>query len=216
MNKLKGEQEIRKEKSEKHLKRLGAEYLSTLPYVEAEAEVTLRSPEEIGNRILCLMCASGAAEGINKKEILQLVENQKFFRYFTTNELKFLNKKGTTQAEKNKFMWQAECILILLWILKKYDIYDPVIEVNVVDMCKVLPKFNSKMDDFTCNLQARDKNEVIDLLDLIYRSHWVTRQNALDGITKIGKLNADVVLEWHYALNWVTSDDDWDDITTDT
>ncbi|MCP3684116.1 MAG: DUF4272 domain-containing protein, partial [bacterium] len=59
----------------------------------------------------------------------------------------------------------------------------------------------------------------LNLSDFLYRAHWATRQNNIDGKLCYGNLSPEVVQEWHYAINWLTCYDgskSWDDITTDT
>ena len=53
--------------------------------------------------------------------------------------------------------------------------------------------------------------------DRIYRYHWAVRDARIRGESVDG-LDAGVVVERHYALNWLIGylDQAWDDITTDT
>jgi hypothetical protein len=82
-----------------------------------------------------------------------------------------------------------------------------------------IPPFGSNTSKFIKSIELRKKKEIVDLSDFLYRAHWATRQDGMDGPVKIGKLNPDVVQEWHYAINWLTrysNYEDWDEITTDT
>jgi len=52
---------------------------------------------------------------------------------------------------------------------------------------------------------------------LIYRIHWAVVEAQLHKQPMPAGLNADVVYERHYALNWLTYyGDDWDNVSTDT
>jgi hypothetical protein len=81
------------------------------------------------------------------------------------------------------------------------------------------PNFEEPPWAFIQKLQMRNKSEVLDASDLIYRLHWATRNAELTGkpSSKAG-LHSGVVQEWHHSINWVTSYEglDWDDVTTDT
>ena len=55
------------------------------------------------------------------------------------------------------------------------------------------------------------------MLDLYYRYSWACRENKIDSITRIGKLNPDVVIERRRGLEWLISKEtDWFNISLDT
>ena len=77
---------------------------------------------------------------------------------------------------------------------------------------------NRKVSKFIENAKLRDREEIFDQADLIYRYHWAVRNNDLKGIEIPGNLDRSVIMERHYALNWSIDSDktDWDDIVTHT
>jgi hypothetical protein len=50
----------------------------------------------------------------------------------------------------------------------------------------------------------------------VYDNHWMVRDAELYGKEAPKGINPDIIQERHYALNWLTYDVDWDDVTTDT
>ena len=92
----------------------------------------------------------------------------------------------------------------------------PIDEVNIADIVERLPKLMSSTKDFIESAAIRTTAEILDQSDLIYRLHWATRQAELNNDIEL-ELNPSIVVERHYAINWVTYyGDNWDDITTDT
>ncbi|MEW6350880.1 MAG: DUF4272 domain-containing protein [Thermodesulfobacteriota bacterium] len=55
------------------------------------------------------------------------------------------------------------------------------------------------------NLTLRSKSEILDASDLIYRLHWATRQAQVHGDPTPPGVHAEVVEEWHHAVNWLTN-----------
>ena len=53
---------------------------------------------------------------------------------------------------------------------------------------------------------------------VIYRYHWATTSARIKKLKAPAKLDGGVVMERHYALNWLIKymDQDWDNISTDT
>jgi hypothetical protein len=62
----------------------------------------------------------------------------------------------------------------------------------------------------------RPVSEILDMADLIYRLHWASRDAYLNKKDPPAKLNEGIIEERHYAINWITCLEEWDDITTDT
>jgi hypothetical protein len=214
-----GEQERRKSKSQNLLKKLGSDFLPSLPIIESEEETNVRASRQVGSRILCLVCVAAAADGLERKKIVSWLKKESLFFELTQQEKTFLEKTGITDKERIKFSWLSECIWLLLWAAKKVDRNLPTEQCIVNEILEKIPAFGSSTSEFMNSIELRNKADILDMSDFLFRAHWATRQNGVDGKTKIGKLNPDVVQEWHHAINWLTCCDDvdnWDKITTDT
>jgi hypothetical protein len=61
-------------------------------------------------------------------------------------------------------------------------------------------------------------DQILDQADLIYRYHWAVVDARVKGKQPPAGLDPGIVYERHYALNWLIrySDQEWDDISTDT
>ena len=71
---------------------------------------------------------------------------------------------------------------------------------------------------FIAGARLRPTGEILDVLDLHYRLHWVVRQAGVDNQGPPAGLEVGVVRERHFALNWLVGygDADWDDVETPT
>ncbi len=213
------EQEKRKSKSQNLLKILGSYFLPSLPVIESEDETSIRTTTEIGARIICLVCVAAAADGMNKEDLISWLKQEALYSALSSNEIKFLEMNESSKNEITHFSWQSECIWLLLWATKKVERNLPTEQCDTPKILEVIPEFGSSTLNFMNSLNPRPKSEILDMSDLLYRAHWATRQAGLNEQLNIGKLNPDVVMEWHLAVNWLTcyeEIEDWDEITTDT
>ena len=73
-------------------------------------------------------------------------------------------------------------------------------------------------DRFVAEANLRPTAELLDAADLLYRYHWAVRDAKFRGSAPLPTLNPDVVVEWHYALNWLIGYNqlEWDEMSTDT
>lgn len=206
--------EDRKERSEALLKERGIPVLASLPCLESEEQTVLRDLEEVGKRIICLFCFAGAASDPEDSIFIEYLKENEFWRYLTREEADYLsNPVGHRQAQINA-TWRTEALYLLLWAVKVVpELSFPVEESRPRDFIERLPQPEDSPWPFIRSLELRPISEILDASDLIYRLHWATRQYRDKAI-----VNADVVQEWHHAVNWLTnySDEDWDSVATDT
>ena len=198
---------------------MGSVFLPSLPVIETEQETRLRTPEEVGARILCLIAVAAASDGVERKEIIDWLESEPLIRKLSGRESAFLNKSEIDEHERIQFSWQSECAWLLLWASNKVSRDLPVEECDIQEILANIPDFGSSTSSFVESIMLRPKEKIVDLSDFLYRAHWATRQNSTDGSVAIGKLHPGVVQEWHYAINWLTfysNYEDWDEVTTDT
>ena len=73
-------------------------------------------------------------------------------------------------------------------------------------------------EQFISSAKLRTPSEILDQADLIYRYHWAVVDARVNGKEPPAKLDPSVVMERHYALNWLIGymNQEWDDVSTDT
>ncbi len=67
-----------------------------------------------------------------------------------------------------------------------------------------------------CKARLRSDDQIVSAADLAYCLHWAIRQSELEGKRPPGKVPPYVVVERRRALEWLLSDEDWDDVPLDT
>jgi hypothetical protein len=211
--------ESRKKSSEKKLKMLKAEFLESLPLIEDSDEVNIRSSEEIYKRIFCLISVAALVGGIEKKKLVDWLNNEQLYGSLSPEEKELFEKTEITKRDKIKFSWRAESAWCLLQVAGIVPLQDPIKECNIQEMLSYFPDFGTDTKSFLVKMRIINKEQILDFSDFLYRAHWTTRQNSIDNKTRVGNLCPGVVSEWHLAVNWVTNYDDgaeWDNVGTDT
>ena len=209
----------RKLKTETYLKSFKIPVLDTLPRIEEEHEVKLRSAAEIAKRVLILVYLNVAADKRKaQKDIIAFLKKEELWNDVSETEKELFQKENLTSNDKVEISWRTESVSLLLWAIKKIDALNlPVLPASIPDLVKHFPKFLTSPADFINAATIRPVNEILDMSDLMYRLHWATRSSQLTGTKTNVQLNPSIVYERHYAINWVTYyADNWDDVTTDT
>ena len=106
---------------------------------------------------------------------------------------------------------------VLLWslgVIKELPYPD-----NICDAGKVAElALESNSVQFLKTCKLRPVSEILDALDFTYRLHWAARNARIKNEPEPANLNQGVLMERHYALNWLTrfQDADWDKVDTPT
>jgi len=214
---FKSEQDARKSKSIKILKKYEIPYIEHLPVIEAEKTITLRTKEEICDRAICLALVAAYAEGLEKSILEKKIIEFKVKDKFSPDEMKLFETQNLDHATKAKFTWRYESLWVLLWSLGYVEKMDMPTEICDVKF-SVETIVNRGRDKFIQEAKLRSKKEILDQADLIFRIHWATTEARLKNTPMPGKLDNGIVYERHYSLNWLIKymDEEWDDISTDT
>lgn len=207
----------RKKRIEKKLKALDVPLNVHLPRTESEAEMTVRTKEEIIDRIIPLTIVAAKALEAPPEKMDEFIDRFNARPFFTEEEQAFIAKEGLEPQDQTKFSWRLEAILPLLWSVNLVsdldvpgDICDPEFVFN-----RVLQHTKQELLD---QAELQPISAIADQIDFIYRAHWAVRDAQINEMEPPAALNADVVMERHHALNWLVHylDQEWDDVTTDT
>ena len=182
-------------------------------------ESQIRTPEEVTKRVVILLGIFQAATGRKKEDVINILKKNNLWEAISETERNFLLKPSDeSKFEAMQFGWRSESAFILLWALKIVEKEEiPVDETNldlIVDFLKD-NEYYKKID--IENAHLRDSNEIFHLLETINIIHKELRDAAIHNKEPPNNYHPSIIYEWHYALNWlVRSNEDWDDITTDT
>jgi hypothetical protein len=207
----------RKNRSELVLKKQNVPINDFLPGIELEADSKRRTADEISYRCLALLIVAVKGEGVEQPQVNELVKEYGLDSYFTPKEKEFLNQKKPTEHQRVQFTWRYEAAWTLLWALGYVEKLErPTSICDVPKAVTVLKEGNTQK--FISDSKLRPLSQILDEADLIYRYHWATRDARLKGQSAPSGLEPGVIVERHYALNWLIGyqDQEWDDISTDT
>ncbi|MCE2593366.1 DUF4272 domain-containing protein [Motilimonas cestriensis] len=189
-----------------------------LPPIPCEQELLLRSEDAIYHRAMALFVVALRAEYLATGEPIQIETlKEKIpdgFRDLSPAEIVFLNGEPS-EEEVIQFAWRYEGVALLLWVLGLLPELDfPNSICDVPNVAKIA--FNC--DALKKDIKLKPINEVLDCLDLHYRLHWLCRQAALDEKPLPFEVDSGVIVERHYALNWLIGFEgsNWDDVDTPT
>ena len=219
----------RKERSIAVLEEKGIPYFPHLRAAVTEAEAKLRSPEEIARRLfamfgVCAYCETrGAGESWEEtqkylKKINAILGGQ-LDDALSPEEKAFLAVKEPEENGLARFGWRYECCYVLMWAL---GFLDELVFPDQICDASVLGKIIWRADSlagFLKKAKPRSKDEILDTADLILRYDWACVDARVKGQESPAGLNGEVVVEWHYAFNWLigaNGNAGWDDIQTHT
>lgn len=186
-------------------------------------EVELRPAGEVLARALGLICVATQGESMGKGDgslLTKLRErNPAGIAALTPREQAFMLAEAPDNQTTVAMGWRYEAVNILAWALS-IDGIEPGPADRIVDAGTLtLAMLKSAQDkDLSARVSLRPAAEILDALDLAWRQHWIVRQARQNGTEPVG-LDGGVVMERHFALNWLTGFHNppgtlWDDTDT--
>jgi hypothetical protein len=198
------------------IKKMGLPTLESLPVVEDDAAVKLRTPQEVAKRCIATVICAAKGESNDQELVDNVIKDYAAQTYFSPQEKQFI---GIAKPEKQQlldFCWRYECAHVFLWALGlREDLVGPNEICNVSEDVKLLKKKGGK--DLVANAKLRSAAEILEMNDLYYRLHWAAIQLRIKD-EKSDKVDEEIIRERHRALNWLIHylNQEWDDVTTDT
>lgn len=211
--------EQRKKQIEKYLKSLNIPFIDHLPLIEEESEVKIRDAKEIAERILILVYLAYVSEVPDEREtVIDFLKTKLLWDKVSPDEKDLFQKEDLTDQETANISWRSEAVWLLLWTINKVNKLElPTGQIEICEIVSRLPKFLTDTKEFIDTAIVRPTTEILDVSDLIYRLHWATRNANLNNQPMPANLDLSIIMERHYAINWVTYyADEWDEISTDT
>lgn len=195
----------RKENSEQLLSKFNIVRTDDLPPIEEEHAVTLRTPEEVAERILILTYLNCVANDPSlQQEVMIFLIREKLWDKATEGERALFHRTPLTEKDLSVILWRAESIWALLWVINKVERLDlPDTEVNLHEIFARLPGFLQSTRYYINTATMRTTGEILDQLDFIFRLNWALRQTPQKG-SRASTFNPGVVYERYFSLSWVT------------
>lgn len=215
--KISEEASDRKSRSEALLKDRNVPINQHLPYIEDANEALNRAKEEVALRAMALLIVAAKAEGLEQEVVDKLIENYDLSSVLSPNERSFVEDPSPSQFDRTQFIWRYEGAWVLLWALSYVEDLAPPTSICDVPVAVTFLTERSR-EQFIADAKLRPISDLLDANDLIYRYHWAVVDARVNGLEIPSEIDSSVVLERHYALNWLIGymDQEWDDVSTDT
>lgn len=213
----------RKARSMAALEQRQVKTVDHLPVLEDSQEAQLRSPVDVAERAVCLMAVALKAEVFNEGDVVEwhpvledIIATFSLAEVLSPAERDFAYDMAPDRNTAVQFIWRYESLTALLWALGHIDSLDyPSGICDVPSVVGIIKELGPHGLRFDANL--RPIGEILDQADFLYRMHWAVRQAQLDG-TSVPGVEAGVVVERRYALNWLLANrnEAWDDVSMHT
>lgn len=213
----------RKQRSEATIRALGVPINDHLPLIESEADSTRREVTDVAERAFALMAVAVKGEGHSvespeavREYISAVIEEYRLDGCFTPHEQTFIDADEPDRSDWVQFTWRYECCWVMHWALGFVDHLGP--PTAPCDAATTVRQIHDRgREGYIAEARLRPLGEILDEADLAYRFHWAVRNARLRG-HRVEGIDPGVVIERHYALNWLIgyAGQEWDDISTDT
>jgi len=202
-----------REKSWASVRKLGLIENPSLPLLDGQLE--LRTQDEICCRLLAMLPCAASAYGFPIDKARRWVEdNERLWCMLTPHEKSFLTGKNT---DTTAFKLQVEAMWALAWVLSVSDDLSPhhLCPENFVEMLPDL-KTEESPEMFRKKADLRSENEIVAMLDFYYCVHWSLKERYLAATSDLSQLKLEIIEERRRALEWVTGEEDWSELSLDT
>ena len=183
---------------------------------ELDERQNIRTTAEAAHRMLALHAVVASSCGFPKANALEWLDREGLAESLEPEEKQFL-EMTTNEAQNNAMQWQVEALWTLAWALGCHDTLD-FTDSCADDFVSMLPdlKAGAATQTFLSGLTIRAKDELLRQCDLAYCLHWGAREAALSSKLIEGAVPENVVRERRRALEWLISNDGWDEVSLDT
>ncbi len=217
------EDKARAAKNNEILKSKGLPCPEGMPVSAFESKAIIPDKETIIKRAVAIFAAavksevygSGAYENPGEKlsELLNALENRYGkLDFLSKEEQAYINNSAPAPADVNKFGWRYECCAIIFWALKLLDLDEPDEIVDAATLGEII--WSNDMNSLMEKAEVREKSELLDKQDLLHRYDWACIEAQIKKL-ELKEISSEIVVEWHYALNWLTGVEgvtDWDKV----
>lgn len=207
----------RKARSASLLSRRRVPVNATLPVIETVAQSRRLTSRAVAERALALMIVTIKADTRDDTFAAEVMEAYGAEAYLSPQEREYVFTTAATENDHLQNVWRYEALYTLLWALGFTDELGHPDEVSNVEWtAQTLLELGP--DGFFAQARLRNQSALLDQADLIYRYHWAAREAADASSVMPAGVDRSVIIERHYALNWLIGylDQDWDEISTDT
>jgi len=203
----------RKENTEKLFEEHGLPPLQyELPPMEEDAEINVRSGDEIARRLLVLGYLNCVAVQPDLNEqVIQFLIQENLWSLVSDRERVIFETTNLSEEDHDYVAWRNESIWLMLWAIMKIDALEfPADELNPGQLVRLIPQFFEPVGSFATQAVTRSKTEIMDQADLHFRLCWAVREHEQNA-SAVLPFVAGVAFERHFALEWIKNvRDEWE------
>lgn len=218
----------RKEKSIAVLKEKNIPFIEHMCVSAYDSDSVIPSKSDMIHRLTAIFATSVKAEiytcgeydddpvGATKEILASLEKLYHFSEYLSGEEKAYIDNASPSASEHNRFGWRYECCSVILWALSMMELKKPTEICDASEIGHII--WNNDFDSLMKKAVVRSREEIMDIQDLVYRYDWACVEARING-KKSDSLNGEIIYEWHYTLNWLTTVDgitDWDSVSPRT
>lgn len=194
----------RKARSAERLKADGVPVSDTLPVIADTQTARVRTREEITKRAIAVCLTAIKAERADMDTIEGLVKRYKAAKFFTPEELEFIESGAPTNEARTRYLWRYEGLVVLMWAAGYIDRLDR--PDATCDIQKTVTPLSSRtVEQFIKEATPRSTAELLDEADLIYRTQWAVADARRRGLKMPAGLDRTVVQERFAMFSWLVS-----------
>lgn len=198
-------------RSRRRCAKLGASVPRDLPRVEFQS---VRPAEDIAFRSVILYVMVGLAEpAVDPIRLVNWLKCECLFAKSTIRERGLIESAGRgclSEQDVVNLSWLREAWVVLLWSCSVTDWPGPPSETASLSHLFAITPPEVEIADFVARARLRDTREFHQQLDFYYCLHHALRSGQQIDVSM------SVVTERRRALEWVLSDEEWDDVSLDT
>jgi len=188
-----------------------------VPPVDKYDEPHSRTAAAVASRTIVLHCVAAVGYGVDSKSVIDWLKDQSLWDMVSPNEKTFLCSEDPSDKQRSDARWRQEAQWALLWAIRKVAALG--LPTKTCDtgllVDEIMPALGDSIDLFVRSAMLRPPAELLGEDDRTYNLHCYARVAFRDGTMPEDLVYA-VLFQRHYAFEWLSGDDDWDDVTTDT
>ena len=187
-----------------------------VPPVDDYNEPCNRTAEDIAIRTIILHCVAAVGYGVDPQPVITWLKEQSIWERVSRSEQAFLGTEDASEKERSDARWRQEAQWALLWAIGKVDALG--LPTQTCDTARlvdeIMPALGESIDQFVSSAVLRQPAVVLGEEDRTCDLHCYARKAYRDGSIP-DDLVYDILFQRHYAFEWLSGDEDWDDVTTD-
>lgn len=193
---------------------LGAAINYDLPLYDSIDRI--RSCNEIAGRMLSLHALVAYSYGMKADSVRKWLGSNKLVEYLSDQD-KTLLSSPLQASSKVTYQWQVERIWVLAWSCNYHNKF-AIGKCCDDSLAQIMPNLKEMPDcrKLITDCKLRPKHEIIQAADSLYCLHWFMVDSLKNKRSDLLIMPIQAIREQRIALEWMLSNEDWDDIELDT